>query len=144
MTPEQAIVGVKRLQASYPQMTRLDEAAITAYVEEIGSLKPEDFAAGMKVLVRTSKFFPSIAEIIEATEDAARVRFQARDHEEREERLALQAGQDAIFDTKSSIHGTIQGQNHQRFCDLIDGKITLPEPEWVKRSRERNKGLKHI
>lgn len=63
---------------------------------------------------------------------------------EREERLALQAGQDAIFDTKSRIHGKIVGPNHRRFCDLIDGTITLPEPEWIKKSRERNKGLKHI
>ena len=72
---------------------------------------------------------------MEATDDACRKRLADKDHEEREERLALQAGEDAIMDRNSSIHGTIVGPNHQLFCDMIDGKVVLPEPEWMKRKR---------
>lgn len=58
---------------------------------------------------------------------------------EREEREALQAGQDAIMDPKSKVHRVIVGPNHQRFIDMIEGRIVLPEPEWVKRSRDRKR-----
>lgn len=54
---------------------------------------------------------------------------------EEEERLALQAGEDAIMDPKSSIHRVVMGPNHQRFLDMLSGKIKLPEPEWMKKKQ---------
>ena len=125
MTPEEAITGVKRLQASYPTMAKLDEASITAYVQEIGSVKWQDFAPAMTVLVRTSKFFPSISEILEACDDACRKRLALQEHEEREERLAIQ-GEKAIFDPKAPIHREPIGPMHARFLRLLSGEETFP------------------
>jgi hypothetical protein len=112
-------------------MTKVDELTVAAYLEEIGSVKWDDFAAGMKVLVRTSKFFPSISEILEACDDACRKRLAAQEHEEREERLAIQAGEDKIMDPTSSVHRVVVGPNHQKFLDMLKGN--LPEPEWARR-----------
>lgn len=133
MTIEEARTGLKRLQASYPTMAKLDELAVSAYLEEIGAVKWDDFAAGMKVLVRTSKFFPSIAEILDACDEACRKRLAVRDHEEREERWALQSAETAIMNRSSEIHREVIGPNHQRFIDMLEGRIVLPEPDWLRK-----------
>lgn len=132
MTVQEAINGVKRLQASYPTMAKLDEASITAYVQEIGTLRRDDFVVGMTEVVRNSKFFPSISEILDAAESARRKRLEAKEHADREARLALKAGQDAIMDPKADVHRVVVGPNHQKCLDMLSGKITLPEPEWMK------------
>lgn len=135
MTIEEIRTGLARLQASYPNMARLDEMATTAYISELMPLKYEDFFTACREVVRTSKFFPTIAEIIEAAENAQRRRLEQLDHEEREERLALQAGEDRIMDPKSGVHRTVVGPNHQKFLDMLSGKIQLPEPEWARKGR---------
>jgi hypothetical protein len=140
MTIEEAERGFKRLKASYPTMSKIDELTTAAYLEEIGAVKWEDFAVGMKVLVRTSKFFPSISEIVEACDDACRKRIEAKDHEEREERLAIQAGEDAIMDPKSGVHRVVVGPKHQEFLDYLEGRKVFPEPEWM--SRKGKKGTR--
>lgn len=135
MTIEQSIACMKRLQSFY-QSAKLDEANVTAYVQEIQLLRFDDFCEGAKVIVRSSKFFPALSELIEATENACRKRLEAKDHVEREERLALQAGEDAIMDPKSEVHRVIQGPNHQRFVDMIEGRIVLPKPDWAEMRRQ--------
>lgn len=137
MTIEEAERGLKRLQASYPTMAKLDELTVAAYLEEIGAVLWEDFAAGAKEVVRRSKFFPSISELLEAANDACRKRLAAKEHEEREERLAIQAGEDKIMDPSSSVHRVVVGPQHQIFLDYLSGKRVFPEPDWVKR---RNSG----
>ena len=139
MTPEEALKGLNRLKISYHGMKPLDELTQAAYVQEIMTLRWDDFAAGATVIVRNSKFFPSIAEILEAADNACRKRLEAQDHVEREERLALQAGEDKIMDAKSEVHRVVVGPNHQKFLDMLSGKIKLPEPEWVTRSARRTK-----
>ena len=136
MTIEEARVGLKRLQASYPNMTKLDDLAVSAYLEEIGLVKWDDFAAGMKELVRSSKFFPSISEIIIACDEACAKRLSKRDHVEREERLALQSAEDKIMDPGSDVHKSVQGPQHQRFLDLISGREKVTEPDWMRRARK--------
>lgn len=54
------------------------------------------------------------------------------DHEELEERLAIQAD---VMDPKAEVHKVVMGPNHQRFLDMLSGKIQLPEPDWVKKRR---------
>lgn len=132
MTIDAAQKCLARLKASYQSMKPLDELTTQVYLEEIGSMRYDDFCAGAKEVVRTQKFFPSIAELIEAAEVAARKRFEQQDHVEREERLALMSGETAIMDPTSAIHGRIVGPNHQKFVDMISGKVRLPEPEWRK------------
>lgn len=137
MTPEEALRGVMKLQASYPTMTKLGEESLKAYAQEIGLLRWEDFAAGATVVVRTSKFFPSIAELLSAAEDACRKRLAAKDHEEREERLAIQAGEAKIMDPKSEVHRVVVGPQHQRFLDILSGKVPLPAPSWEIKPRAK-------
>ena len=139
MTIEEADRGMKKLQASYPTMAKLDEASVTAYVQEIIMLRWDDFAAGAKEIVQTSKFFPSIAELLEASSRATRKRLDAKEHTDRESRLALQSAEDKIMDPKSGIHRVIQGPNHQRFLDMISGKIKLSEPEWMHRGQAKER-----
>lgn len=136
MTPEQIRIGLGRLKAHFPNQ-KFDDLNTAAYSESLADLNWVDFVAGMKELVKVAEFFPTVAKIIEYTNEAARTRFQAKDREERQERLALQAAEDKIMDPKSEVHRVIQGPNHQRFLDMLSGKIQLPEPEWVARSRER-------
>jgi hypothetical protein len=57
------------------------------------------------------------------------------DDEEREERLALQAGEDRIMDPKSDVHRVVVGPKHQEFLDYLTGKKVFPEPEWMKRKK---------
>lgn len=128
MTRDEAMQGMMRLQASYPNMQKLDATTVVAYVSEIGMLNWEDFSAACSAVVRTLKFFPSIAELLEAADLAARKRLEAQEHEEREERLALQAGQDAIMDPNQ----TATGPNHQRFMDMLKGKVKPPSMMWKK------------
>lgn len=135
MTIEEIRAGLARLQASYPNMSKLDELTITAYLSELMPLKYEDFFVACREVVRTSKFFPTIAELVEASENAQRKRLEQQDREEREERLALQAGEDRIMDPKSSVHRVVVGPNHQKFLDMLSGKIQLPEPEWARKGR---------
>ena len=133
MTIEEAETCIKRLQSYYPNMAKLDELAVSAWMEEIGPLRFEDCVIGIKEIARVSKFFPSIAEVLEAINQAAKTRFQAEDREdreEREERLALQAAEDEIMTPGSKIHRVIQGPNHQRFIDMIEGRVVLPKPDW--------------
>ena len=127
------------MKAFYPNM-KFDDLNTAAYSEVLEDLDYGDFCAGMKELVKVSEFFPTVAKIMEAVNHAAKVRFQAKDRIEREERLALQAGEDAIMDPKSEVHRVIVGPNHQRFVDMIEGRIKLPEPDWSKRARERKAG----
>jgi len=140
MTIEEIRNGLARLQASYPNMSRLDELATTAYISELMPLKYEDFFVACREVVRASKFFPTIAEIIEHAEQAQRKRLEALDREEREERLAIQAGEETIMDPKSDVHRFVCGPNHQRFLDMLSGKIQLPEPEWLAKKRTAFKG----
>lgn len=133
MTPEEALKGLNRLKISYHGMKPLDELTQTAYVQEIMSLRWDDYLAGMTVLVRTSKFFPAISEILQAADDACRKRIEAQDHEEREERLAIKAGEDKIMDPKSEVNRDPIGPNHARFLRLLRGEEVFPEPEWMKR-----------
>ena len=135
MTIDEITKGMKRLQASYPTMSKLDPLTVAAYMQEIGPIRADDFEAALTAVVRTSKFFPSIAEFLEAADTAARKRFEADEHEAREERLAIQGGEDRIFDPKSSVHRVVVGPNHQKFLDMLSGKIKLPEPEWMKRKK---------
>ena len=128
MTIEEIRNGLARLQASYPNMTKLDELALTAYVSELMPLKYDDFFVACREVVRVSKFFPSIAELIEAAEYAQRKRLEAQEHEEREERLAIQAGEDRIMDPNQ----TATGPNHQRFLDMLKGKVKPPSMAWKK------------
>lgn len=128
MSPEQAVKGVMWLQVKYPTMTKMDEASITAYAQEIGSLRWDDFIEGATEVVRTKKFFPAIAELLEAADNACRKRLAHKDHEEREERLAIQAGQDKIMDATRAP----DGPNHQRFMDMLNGKVKPPSMAWKK------------
>lgn len=134
MTIDAAQKCLARLKASYQSMKPLDELTTQVYLEEIGAMRYDDFCAGAKEVVRSQKFFPSIAELVEAAEAAARKRFEAQDHVEREERLALMTGETAIMDPTSAIHGHIVGPNHQKFVDMISGKVRLPAPEWMSRN----------
>lgn len=136
MSPEQAVKGVLWLQVKYPTMTKMDEASITAYAQEIGSLRWDDFVEGATEVVRTVKFFPAISELLEAAENAHRRRLEKQEHDEREERLAIQAGEDRIMDPKSGVHRVAVGPNHQIFLDYLNGTRTFPEPEWMRRKRE--------
>lgn len=136
MTPEEALRGINRLKASYHGMKPLDELTLTAYCQEIATLKWVDYEAGMTLLVRSSKFFPTIAEILEFADTACRKRLEKQDHVEREERLALQAGEEAIMNPKSGFHRVIQGPNHQRFVDILEGRIKLEDGDWVKRGKQ--------
>lgn len=135
MTPEEALKGLNRLKISYHAMKPLDELTQAAYVQEIMTLRWEDFAAGMTVLVRTSKFFPAISEILDAADEACRKRIEKQDHDEREERLAIKAADEAIMDPNSEVHRVVVGPNHQKFLDMLSGKIKLPEPEWMRRKK---------
>ena len=139
MTVDAAQKCLARLKASYQSMKPLDELTTQVYLEEIGSMRYDDFCAGANEVVRSQKFFPSVAELVEATEIAARKRFEAQDHIEREERLALMSGETAIMDPTSAIHGRIVGPNHQRFVDMISGRIKLPTPEWMSRNAPERK-----
>lgn len=132
MDPKSLAEGLARLRYAYPHTT-FDEGNTAAYAEALSDFKGEDLIEGVKAIVKVSKFFPSIAEVCDAIETACRKRLEAKDHEEREERLALQAGEDKIMDPKSSVHGVIVGPNHQRFVDMLEGRIVLPEPEWKKK-----------
>lgn len=138
MTIEEAERGLKRLQASYPTMAKLDELTVAAYLEEIGAVLWEDFAAGAKEVVRRSKFFPSISELLEAANDACRKRLAAKEHEEREERLAIQAGEDKIMDPKSEIHRDPIGPNHKIFLEYLNGTRNFPEPDLMTRNRAKS------
>ena len=131
MTRDEAMQGMMRLQASYPNMQKLDAGTVVAYVAEIGMLSWEDFSAAATTVVRTCKFFPSIAEILDAANAAAIVRFQAID---REERLAIQ-GESAIMDPKSEIHREPIGPNHRIFLEYLNGTRTFPEPEWMQKRK---------
>jgi len=55
--------------------------------------------------------------------------------EEREERLAIQAGEDRIMNPKSDLHREPIGPNHKIFLEYLNGTRTFPEPEWAKRGR---------
>jgi len=140
MTPEDMSVSLKRLKASYPNAPQMEALTAAAYAQELGHFKYEDFFVACREVVRSSKFFPTIAELIEAAETAQRKRIEAKEHEEREERLALQAGEEAIMDPKSSVHRFVCGPQHQRFLDMLSGKIQLPEPEWLAKKRTAFKG----
>lgn len=96
-----------------------------------------DFTAAWKGLVTSSEFFPSLAKIADAVSVAARTRFLAKEREEREERLAIQAGESKIMDPKSEVHRVIVGPNHQRFLDILSGKVPLPAPSWEIKPRAK-------
>lgn len=121
-----------RLKASYQGMKPIDELTTQIYLEEIGAVRYDDFCAGAKEVVRSQKFFPSIAELVAATETAARKRFEAQDHIEREERLALQSGEAKIMDPNSEVHRQIVGPKHQEFLDYLSGRRAFPAPEWPR------------
>lgn len=75
MTIEEAQKVLGQLKAYYPTQKPLDELTTELYLDEIKLLHVEDVKAAMKHIVHTSKFFPTIAEILEATEDPRRARF---------------------------------------------------------------------
>lgn len=132
MTTAEAERAIARLKAYYPTAKAFDELTTTVYMEELIQIRWDDFCAGAKEVVRTSKFFPSIAELMEAADAAARKRFDIQEHDEREERLAIK-GEDRIMDPKSDVHRVVVGPQHQIFLDYLSGKRTFPEPEWMKR-----------
>ena len=133
MTPEQLAIGLKKLKASYPSMAPMEDSTTAAYAQELGILRWEDFESAVSICVRTSKFFPSIAELLAAADDACRKRLAQKEHEEREERLAIQAGEDRIMDPGSPVHRVVVGPNHAKFLEMLKGE--LPEPDWAKRRR---------
>lgn len=81
---------------------------------------------------RQIKASAPVAEVSGWTEEEKQI--------EAEERKAIQAGEDAIMDPKSDVHRVVLGPGHQKFLDMLSGKIQLPEPEWSIRSRERKAG----
>jgi hypothetical protein len=133
VTPEQMALGLKKLKASYPSMAPLEDSTTAAYAQELGILKWEDFSEASKACVRHSKFFPSISELLTAADEACRKRLAEKDHEEREERLALQASEDKIMDPKSDVHRVVIGPKHQEFLDYLRGERVFPQPEWMRR-----------
>lgn len=135
MTPEEMAVSLKRLKSAYSAMPEMEALTAAAYAQELGHFKYEDFFEATRMLHQTCKFFPSIAECIEASEYAQRKRLEQQEREEREERLAIQAGEDRIMDPKSGVHRVVVGPNHQRFLDMLSGKIQLPEPEWMAKKK---------
>lgn len=88
-------IGLKRLKASYPAAT-FDEMSVAAYSEALADFDGRDLIAASKVIVKQSKFFPSIAELIDAIEDCARVRFDAEDSANRMKRLPEVSGAPTI------------------------------------------------
>lgn len=137
MTPEEMAVSLKRLKSAYQGMPEMEALTAAAYAQELGHFKYEDFFEATRTLHQKCKFFPSIAECIEASEYAQRKRLEQQEHEEREERLALQAGEDRIMDPKSGIHRVVVGPQHQIFLDYLTGKRTFPEPEWMKKRQAK-------
>lgn len=135
MTPEDMAVSLKRLKSAYSAMPEMEALTAAAYAQELGHFKYEDFFEATRMLHQKCKFFPSIAECIDAAEYAQRKRLEQQEREEREERLALQAGEDKIMNPKSEVHRFVVGPNHQKFLDMLSGKIQLPEPDWAKRRR---------
>lgn len=138
MTPHEIQIGLGRLKAAYPS-TKFDDFNVAAYSEVMADFNNTDFMAAWKGLVTSSEFFPSLAKIADAVAIAAKARFQAKDHADREERLAIQAGEAAIMDPKSEVHRVVVGPQHQIFLDYLSGKRVFPEPEWVTK-RKVSKG----
>lgn len=133
MTIEEAQHELARLKVAYPSSKPFDELTGEVYTEAITRMNLEDFRAAAKDIVGSLKFFPSIAEIVEAVDFCKGRRLQWDDHEAREKRLS--AAQTAIMDPKSDIHKRVVGPHHARFLRLLRGEEKFPEPEWMKRKK---------
>ena len=55
-------------QKGFPVQTRLDETSLVLYAENLAEYTIPQLNAAMKKIIRTCKYFPSIAEICEAVE----------------------------------------------------------------------------
>ena len=55
-------------QKGFPVQTRLDENSLVLYAENLAEYTIPQLNAAMKKIIRTCKYFPSIAEICEAVE----------------------------------------------------------------------------
>ncbi len=137
MTPQEVQIGLGRLKAAYPA-TKFDDFNVAAYSEVLAGFNNADFTAAWKVLVTTAEFFPSLAKIAYAVDDACRKRLAQKDHDEREERLAIKAADEAIMDPNSEVHRVVVGPKHQEFLDYLSGKKTFPEPEWMNRKGKKS------
>ena len=67
MTKEEAILRIIKPYASvFPNSAKMQPEAWPIYARALSALSPEEISAAMLKLMRTSKFFPTIAEIFEA------------------------------------------------------------------------------
>lgn len=132
MNIEQAQKFLASLKACYPN-AKLDELASQTYTAAFCEMNVEDARAAFKDITHTLKWFPAISEVVEAVDFCKARRLQWDDHVAREKRLS--AAETAIMDPKSDIHKRVVGPNHQKFLDMLSGKIKLPEPEWMKRKK---------
>lgn len=87
MDGESLAEGLKRLQASYPGMKPLDPMNVAAYAEGLSDYDGRDFIEATKRVVKTCRYFPSIAEIIDVLVDVAAAR-RGRENDERRRREA--------------------------------------------------------
>lgn len=129
MTIEEAQYQLARLKVAYPQSKPFDDLGSDVYTETLVKMNVEDFKAASIDLIQSLKFFPSIAEIIEAVDFCKGRRLQWDEHQSREKRLS--AAQNAIMDPKAPIHQRVVGPEHARFLRLIRGEEKFPEPEWM-------------
>lgn len=110
----------------------MDEASAKEYSLALTSLHVEDFNNAMIDVVHSSKFFPSIAEIMEAAKFCRGRRLAFEDSQERKR---IEAGEKRIMDPKDPMHRQPVGPNHARFLRLLRGEEKFPEPEWMKKRK---------
>lgn len=115
MNAEEVARGLESLAAAFPNDPTLQSPqTVAAYADRLKWLHPEDFSEALRHVVDTCQFFPKISEIREAAESAAARRIEKKDHDRR-----------LLTAPKEVIH-----EQHQRFRDLLEGKVELPEPRW--------------
>ncbi len=67
MTAQEASVVVAMLMAAYPN-ARLPDGTVLAYESFLAELERDQTTRAVRVIIRTSKFMPTIAEIVTAYE----------------------------------------------------------------------------
>lgn len=73
MKPTETAAILAMFASSYPAATVTEQTA-TVWADLLEDVNPDDGLAAAKALIKSSKFFPSIAEFREASRSARRIR----------------------------------------------------------------------
>lgn len=132
------------LTTAYPRAREANDATIALYRRHLQGLHPDDGLVAVDALVRRSRTWPSVAELVSEADAAAKERVATLalpepDYGANGRRISAAHREQYARLIRGLCDGTIAGADYARGCQRIAGEMSLPRAEvdaWDERIAE--------